>query len=206
MFALCALPLLKESMPLNAPSPSAPTPEDLLTRVGRDKDRASFVRLFQYFAPRVKSYLLKHGADNAQAEEIVQNTFITVWEKAAHYAPEKSAASTWIFTIARNKRIDMLRREKHFTAGIDDLPQEMVSYTPEEKYADASTIKTLNTAIGTLPEDQARLLRMAFFEDKSHHAIAEQTKIPLGTVKSRIRIALAKLKKALQKRDEQHAE
>lgn len=205
MFALAPCLLLKECMSPSTAPQSGTSPEDLLARVGQKKDRASFVRLFQYFAPRVKSYLLKHGADNATAEEIVQNTFITVWEKAGHYDPTKAAASTWIFTIARNKRIDMIRREKHFTAGIDDLPQEVMSYTPEENYAETSTLKTLDTALRTLPEEQARLVRMAFFEDKSHHTIAEQTHLPLGTVKSRIRIALSKLKKTLQKKDSPHA-
>ncbi|MBI1215861.1 MAG: sigma-70 family RNA polymerase sigma factor [Alphaproteobacteria bacterium] len=168
--------------------------EDLLVRVGAAKDRASFVRLFEYFAPRVKSYLLKHGASETAAEEIVQNTFVTVWEKAAKYNPKKAAASTWIFTIARNKRIDALRREKFVDVNSDAPAMENASYTAEEDYATAEDVNKLNTAIDTLPPEQAALLRMAFFEEKSHSAISRETHLPLGTVKSRLRLALDKLR------------
>lgn len=170
----------------------------LLLRVGEIKDRAAFVTLFEYFAPRLKSYFLKHGAPEATAEEIVQNTFVTVWEKAKGFDPKKAAASTWIFTIARNKRIDMLRREKFIEAVIDDegLENKLVAETVED-YADTQTIEQLNTALESLPEEQAKLLRMAFFEDKSHSAISDETHLPLGTVKSRLRLAMDKLRQKM---------
>ncbi len=170
----------------------------LLARVGKDKDRTAFVSLFEYYAPRLKSYLLKHGAPEATAEEIVQNTFVTVWEKAAGYDPAKAAASTWIFTIARNKRIDLLRREKFIEAAIDDegLENTLVAESVEP-YADSQTVEQLNTALESLPEEQAKLLRMAFFEDKSHSAISDETKLPLGTVKSRLRLAMDKLRQKM---------
>lgn len=176
---------------------------DMLVRVGRDQDRAAFVDLFHFFAPRIKSYLLKNGADETTAEEAVQNTFVTVWEKAASYNPKKSAASTWIFTVARNKRIDALRRQKFVMPLEDDALDSLntLDNTPHpvaDAYADQATIEQLHTAIDSLPKEQAQLLHMAFFEDKSHQAISDATALPLGTVKSRLRLAMDKLRHALR--------
>jgi RNA polymerase sigma factor (sigma-70 family) len=173
--------------------------EDLLVRVGTAGDRAAFVQLFNYYAPRVKSYLLKHGADDSAAEEIVQNTFVTVWEKAKTFNPAKAAASTWIFTIARNKRIDTLRREKFIEVNSDSHALENAVAETAENYEGSATVEGLNAAIDDLPPEQAKLLRMAFFEDKSHSAIAKETRLPLGTVKSRLRIAMDKLRTALKR-------
>lgn len=173
---------------------------DMLVRVGREQNREAFVGLFHFFAPRIKSYLLKNGADETTAEEVVQNTFVTVWEKAAGYNPAKAAASTWIFTIARNKRIDTLRRQK-FVVPLEDDALDSIDSTPHalaDQYADHATIEQLHTAIDSLPKEQADLLHMAFFEDKSHQAIADETAIPLGTVKSRLRLAMDKLRHTLK--------
>ena len=179
---------------------SAPTGhEDLLVRVGTFKDKAAFAELFHYFAPRIKSYLLKNGADEATAEEIAQNTMVTVWEKAGSYSPDKAAASTWIFTIARNKRIDAIRKEKFVKFNSDAVELSQVAEEPKEDYTDKIEIEKLSSALHGLPEEQSRLVRMAFFEDKSHHDIAKETRLPLGTVKSRLRLALEKLRRALGK-------
>ncbi len=169
------------------------THEDLLVATGR-KDRDAFVELFSFYAPRVKSYLLKHGADDATAEEIVQVTFVTVWEKASTFDPKRAAASTWIFTIARNKRIDMLRKQKYIEVNTDAPELENAAYEAPEAYADKGEVEKLHTAIESLPDEQAKLLRMAFFEDKSHQTISDETKLPLGTVKSRLRLAMDKLR------------
>lgn len=175
------------------------THDDLLALVALRQDRAAFVELFEFFAPRIKSYLLKHGADETTAEEIVQNTFVTIWEKSKGFDPKKAAASTWIFTIARNKRIDMLRRQKFIEINSDDpVLENTAAEEKEDDYADKTTVEKLHAAMTTLPEEQARLLRMAFFEDKSHQAISSETKIPLGTVKSRLRLAMDKLRLALK--------
>lgn len=196
---------------MTAPAPQQPlplaanTPADhdaLLRAVGEKRDREAFAKLFHYFAPRLKSYLLKHGAGEAAAEEIVQNTFVTVWEKAAGYNPKKAAASTWIFTIARNKRIDALRREKYVTVDSDDPAIERAMSEGETPYADREDVARLNTAMATLPPEQAELVRMAFFDEKSHAAISAETKIPLGTVKSRLRLAMDKLRGLLQPKGE----
>lgn len=193
----------------NTDRPAAPMPAQapalgaqhaaLLQRVGRDQDREAFVALFHYFAPRIKSYLLKNGADETTAEEVVQNTFVTVWEKAESFNPKKAAASTWIFTIARNKRIDALRRQKFVVPLEDEGPAlDALTAQPVEDYADAATLEQLQQAMDKLPVEQSDLLRMAFFEDKSHHAISRETQLPLGTVKSRLRLAMDKLRHSLK--------
>lgn len=184
----------KAPFPATGKPPVDNSHEQLLQRVGEKKDREAFAELFQYFAPRLKSYMLKHGAGDAGAEEIVQNTFITVWEKASGYDPQKAAASTWIFTIARNKRIDALRREKHIEVDIDNPALNLPAEEQEEAYAGAEDVEKLNAALSSLPEEQKKLLQMAFYEDKSHSDIARETKIPLGTVKSRLRLAMEKLR------------
>lgn len=181
----------------------------LLQRVGARQDRDAFVALFEYYAPRIKSYLMKNGADDATAEEAVQNTFVTVWEKAGGFNPAKASASTWIFTIARNKRIDALRRQK-FVVPLDDDGGDgenagtilsTLAAPVQEDYADAGTREQLHDAIDKLPPEQSRLLRMAFFEDKSHQAISDETALPLGTVKSRLRLAMDKLRHSLKAGD-----
>ena len=171
--------------------------EELLVATGQN-DRAAFVEIFSYYAPRVKSYLLKHGADDTTAEEVVQATMVTVWEKAKGFDPKKAAASTWIFTIARNKRIDMLRKQKYIEVNTDAPELENAVYETEDAYADKGEVEKLHSAIESLPDEQARLLRMAFFEDKSHQVISDETKLPLGTVKSRLRLALEKLRAAMK--------
>ena len=175
-------------------------PEELLVRIGKDKDRKAFVALFSHYAPRIKSFLLKYGMDEAQAEEIVQNVFVTVWEKAEKYDPQKAAASTWLFTIARNKRIDAMRKDKFITFD-SDMISNTVPAPEKETYAETVTVEKLSKAIDSLPKEQAALLRMSFFEDKPHSEIAEETNLPLGTVKSRLRLALNKLRNFMKMED-----
>lgn len=177
--------------------------EDMLVRVGQHQDKEAFAGLFNYYAPRVKSYLLKHGANDSSAEEVVQNTFVTVWEKAASFDPKKAAASTWIFTVARNKRIDALRKDRLLDINSDNPALENISAEAGNGYDADATIDQLQAAIAALSPEQEKLLRMAFFEDKSHSAISQETKLPLGTVKSRLRAALGKLKNIL-KREKNH--
>lgn len=185
------------------PQPGKEKHEDLLLRVGKGQDRTAFVELFHYYAPRIKSYLLRHGASDTAAEEAVQNTFVTIWEKAASYNPAKAAASTWIFTIARNKRIDALRKDRYLETNTDSMAMAN-AVAAEEKTLDTAELENLQAAITALSPEQEKLVRMAFFEDKSHRKISDETKLPLGTVKSRLRLALIKLKKILKK-GEDHA-
>ena len=180
-----------------APRDPQTSHEDLLVAVGQRQDRKAFAQLFAYFGPRMKSYLMKHGASDSAAEEILQNTFVTVWEKAAGFNPQKAAASTWLFTIARNKRIDALRKEKYISYDSDAPAVAQApagSDAPDDVYVDIKAAEKLSAALQELPPEQSALLQMAYFEDKSHQAIADETNIPLGTVKSRLRLALEKLR------------
>lgn len=168
---------------------------DLLLAVGQRKDKAAFAELFDYFAPRIKSFLMKGGATPDAADELAQETMITIWQKAAGYNPAKAGASTWIFTIARNKRIDAIRKQvrPEFDPA-DPLLVEDDAPDAVETMTQAQETDAMEQAIQSLPPEQAELLYKSFFEDKTHADIANETRLPLGTVKSRIRIALEKLR------------
>lgn len=170
----------------------------LLSLVARQQDRAAFAELFGYFAPRLKSYLMRLGSDEGLAEEVVQEVMITVWRRAGSFDPALAGVSTWVFTIARNRRIDRLRREKRPEAIATDP-----AFVPEPAEAADVVIETaqlgdrLRQAIAGLPPEQSDLLKMAYYQDKSHSAIAAETRLPLGTVKSRIRLALMRLRQSI---------
>ena len=175
---------------------------ELIVAVGARRDRAAFAELFAYFAPRIKAYLFKRGAAAGEAEELAQETMIMVWRRAMTYDPAKAGASTWVFTIARNKRIDALRRERHPEYDPQDPAVAAVLAPAGPEAADrvvaaAQQAERLSRAIAALPAEQAELVRMAYFEDKAHGRIAEETALPLGTVKSRLRLALGHLRKAV---------
>ena len=169
---------------------------DLLLRVARNKDKSAFIALFEEMAPKLKAYLMRTGSDAAAAEELVQDVMLTIWRKAETFDPRQANAATWIFTIARNRRIDRFRRENR-----PDLdPEEPMLLPSAPDQADdvvslSQDSERLAAALRTLPTEQAELLEKAFYEDKAHSAIAEETGLPLGTVKSRIRLALNRLRK-----------
>lgn len=172
---------------------------ELLLSVGRDRNRTAFVALFQDFAPRVKSYVMGLGLDDPSADDLVQDIMLTVWRRASQYDPAKASPSTWIFTIARNRRIDMFRRQKR--PQLD--PNDPLLVPDPEPAADGvlaagQANEALRRAVATLPKEQSQLLRLAFFEDLSHSHIAERLDLPLGTVKSRLRLALGKLRVQLK--------
>lgn len=167
----------------------------LLQSVGRHKDREAFIILFEHFAPRIKSFLMKGGADPETADDLAQETMLTIWNKAETYNPKQAAPSTWIFTIARNKRIDALRKIKYDDPGaLDETLIADDAAGPAQNFSEVEQMKIIAKALKSLPADQADLVRKSFFEDKSHGQIAEETGIPLGTVKSRIRLALERLR------------
>jgi len=171
---------------------------DLLGAVAIRQDRNAFAELFAYYAPRVKSYLLRLGADNALAEEIVQDVMVTVWRKAGLFDRAQASASTWIFRIARNRRIDLFRRSKRPEL---DPEEEMVLPSgveaPDARVEAMETEARVRAAMKDLPEEQVLLLKLAFYEGLSHSEIAAKLGAPLGTVKSRIRLAFAKMKARL---------
>ena len=180
---------------MNDNSKKLSTWDELLVRVGRDRDKSAFAELFDYFAPRVKSFLLRFGTDMSLAEEIAQEAMIMVWRRAETYDPRQSAASTWIFTIARNKRIDRLRRENRPLPDMTDpavMPENIE--TGEIQVARMQQEKKIRHALKNLPEEQAKMIFSAYYEEKSHREIAEESGVALGTVKSRIRLALNRLR------------
>lgn len=182
------------------PKQSALAAEDLLVQVGRSQDRAAFRALFDHFAPRIKSFLMKSGAQPDQAEEIAQETMMAVWGRASSYDPKQAAASTWIFTIARNKRVDALRKTTRAEPDMTDpffAAQDIGS--TDDRIILQDQADHLRAALRALPKDQADLLHKSFFEDKSHADIAIETRLPLGTVKSRIRLAVEKLRQSFLK-------
>jgi RNA polymerase sigma factor (sigma-70 family) len=165
-------------------------------RVRDDRDEGAFAELFEHFAPRVKSFLMKSGATEAVAEDCVQDVMATLWRKAYMFDPSRASVATWVFTIARNRRIDVIRREKRPEP--EDLP-----WGPEHEPEQADIValqqesERLGEAIAALPESQRDLIRRAYFGDLSHSEIAAETGLPLGTIKSRIRLALDRLRRAM---------
>lgn len=171
---------------------------DLILRIARSQDRSAFVELFAHFAPRVKSYMLRCGAPQDAAEELAQEALLAVWRKADQYDPARSGASTWIFTIARNLRIDALRRERRPVIADDPSDENEAEPAPDALLACAQRDERLREAVTELPRDQAEVVRLAFFDDRTHAEIAGQLDLPLGTVKSRMRLALVRLRRLLE--------
>lgn len=168
--------------------------EALVGLIACHRDRNAFIELFQHFAPRLKAFMMRGGADPETAEEIAQEAMITVWNKAEQFDPARAALSTWIFTIARNKRIDMLRRQVRPEIDALDLPGSDDVPPPDARLELTQASADLRGSIALLPPEQRQVLQLAFFEDKSHGVIAVELGLPLGTVKSRIRLALARLR------------
>jgi RNA polymerase sigma-70 factor (ECF subfamily) len=171
----------------------------LVLAVAKDRDRAAFVTLFDYFGPRLNAYLLRLGSDPGSAEEILQDVMTTLWTKAHLFDPTKSSIATWLYRIARNRRIDTLRRDRIDYFDPLDAP-EIADDDPEtDRKIDMQFREDrIRQSLGSLPEEQVTLIRMAFFDDLSHSEIAQRTGLPLGTVKSRIRLAFSKLRRKLE--------
>lgn len=170
---------------------------DLMEAIARRQDRDAFAEVFAFYAPRVKGYLLRLGAGDGLAEEIAQEVMITVWRKAALFDRSQASVSTWIFRIARNRRIDAARRSR------PDFDPNEPGLAPEaDRPADdmmelAEREDRVRQVLGELPEEQVDLLRAAFYDGLSHREIAAKFNLPLGTVKSRIRLAFGKMRARL---------
>jgi RNA polymerase sigma-70 factor (ECF subfamily) len=171
---------------------------ELLVRVASEQDKTAFSELFLHFAPRVKSYMMKLGSDETMSEELAQQALLQIWRKAKLFDSNKAAASTWIFRIARNLRIDSLRKEKHFL--VDDFDLTAV---PDDKENQEDLVRQEETAfivrdaLSELSVDQETVLRLSFYDGLSHADIANKLELPLGTVKSRIRLAFSRLRTTL---------
>lgn len=194
-----------------ASGPGADELADLLEAVAARHDRVAFAGLFRHFAPRIKSWLLRAGLPEATAEELAQETLVQLWRKAALFDRRKAAASTWVFTIARNLRIDHQRRgalrpeapaaafddEGRHDAADDAVDVADTARPPDEALDAARRAGQLRAALERLPEEQREILRRSFYEEQPHAAIAEALALPLGTVKSRIRLAVGHLRRQL---------
>ena len=178
------------------PSNFSDDPAALIVAIATCRDRDGFIVLFTHFAPKVKSYLLRHGVLEPAAEELAQETLLAVWRKADQFDPSRATAGAWIYTIARNLRIDVLRRDRRRNDGRIDEPV-VDQRTPEEELKTAQGVSRIRAAMRLLPPEQAEVLRLSFFEDLTHPEIANGLGLPLGTVKSRIRLATAHLRLAL---------
>lgn len=181
------------------PTDSPQAPEDLILAIARDRDRTAFTDLFRHFGPRIETYALRTGAGPAAAEELVQDVMLTVWLKAETFDPALASAATWMFRIARNRRIDRIRKEARPEPDPDD-PAFMnpPPATPEEEAQISQGGRSLLAAMKSLSPEQTRTLRLSYFEERSHSEIAEKERIPLGTVKTRLRLALNHLKKVMK--------
>jgi len=169
----------------------------LVRRIHMDQDREAFAKIFAHFAPRVKSFLMKGGSGESLAEECTQEVMATLWQKAHLFDPSRASVATWIFTIARNKKIDALRKQRRPEP--EDLP-----WGPEAEPNQADVLvlqqetEKLAKAVAELPDKQRLLIEQAYFGDLSHSEIADQTGLPLGTIKSRIRLAMERLRHTMK--------
>jgi RNA polymerase sigma-70 factor (ECF subfamily) len=173
---------------------------ELLQAVALAQDRQAFAVLFRHFAPRVKSYLMRGGSPEGLAEELAQETMISVWRKAALFDPRHAGVSTWIFTIARNLRVDHFRRHGHTLVdgedhGSDDMPDPAPAL--DEQLRAERRERSVREAMSQLSAEQAQVLRLSFYEELPHARIAHDLGIPLGTVKSRVRLAVNHLRRLL---------
>lgn len=181
------------------PLPQMDDPAELVFRIAGHQDKAALAALFGLYGARVKSMMLKLGAGDALAEDLVQETFLTVWRKAALYSSQRGAPSTWIFTIARNLRIDQLRRQSN--KPYEDLDAvELASDAPlgNVLLEQQQVVDRVTQALATLPQEQQEVVRLSFIHDLPHAQIAETVGIPLGTVKSRLRLAYQRLRPLLE--------
>ena len=183
-------PTVKKTVPQN-------TWVEHLKRIQADQDQRAFAELFAHFAPRVKAFLMKSGASPSMAEECTQEVMATLWHKAHLFDPSRASVATWIFTIARNKKIDALRKQRR--------PEpENLEWGPEAEPEAADILvlqqesQQLTKAMTALPSQQRELIEKAYFGDLSHSEIAAETGLPLGTIKSRLRLALSKLRQTMK--------
>lgn len=181
-------------------SPGSEIPaEVLLAAVAQQRDREAFAALFQRFGPRLATFLMRAGSDPVTAEELVQETMMTLWRVAERYDPTQASVSTWIFTIARNKRIDALRRERRPELDPEDPALQPAQLPDGDALARAcEREEKVRRALKHLPDDQVELLRLSFFAGKTHRDIADELHLPIGTVKSRMSRAFEKLRSILQ--------
>lgn len=168
---------------------------DCMEAVAESQSRTAFDTLFAYFAPRLRTYLMRLGATAGEAEELTQDVMTTVWRKAASFDRRRASVSTWMFRVARNRQIDVHRRQQKPDLDADEpLLQPSAPQAPDEMLHRMQLDETVRRALEVLPEAQLTLLQAAFYRGMSHAEIAAAYDLPLGTVKSRIRLAFNRLR------------
>jgi RNA polymerase sigma-70 factor (ECF subfamily) len=171
----------------------------LVLAIARTQDRSAFERLFRHFGPRLKTFVMRRGLNATVAEEIVQETMLAVWRKASYFDASRAGAATWIFTIARNLSIDHQRRDRSGEA-VDDDPSEEAQppISGEDALIAGERDDRVRAALKSLSAEQLAVVKLSFFSEKPHVEIAEELGIPLGTVKSRVRLAMQRLRSQLE--------
>lgn len=172
----------------------------LIGDVAARGDRVAYRKLFEFFAPRIKGYLMRTGSGASEAEEIAQETMIALWHKADRFDPATSGAPAWIFTIARNLRIDASRRGRRAQRLLQDIEAEYqpeLAESAETAFGRDQEAARIDAAVQQLPPQQSEIIRLSFLEEKPHSEIATLLGLPLGTVKSRVRLAMSRLRELL---------
>ncbi|WP_460927032.1 sigma-70 family RNA polymerase sigma factor [Shinella zoogloeoides] len=180
------------------PTPSPDALVEMMMKVAQARDRQAFALLFRYFGPKLKTFFLRWTMSSAAAEDLVQETMLTVWRKASYFNAERAGVATWVFTVARNIRIDHLRRQKDPSA----LPPDphTATDTVEDGMIGAERDAAVRSALTALSPDQQTIIHLSYFSEKSQTEIANELGIPLGTVKSRTRLAMNRLRGLLEDR------
>ena len=169
----------------------------LIDKISSDRDEIAFSSLFDFIAPKINAYYLQNGLSKDNSEELTQEVMSTIWLKSYQYDPAKSAVSTWVYTIARNKKVDFLRKKSGKDMNEEDVREFLYTENMLDSISEGEIKDQVAKISKELNEDQRNMIKMSFFENKSHKKIAEELEIPLGTVKSRIRHILIKMQKLL---------
>ena len=169
----------------------------LIDKISSDRDEIAFSSLFDFIAPKINAYYLQNGLSKDNSEELTQEVMSTIWLKSYQYDPAKSAVSTWVYTIARNKKVDFLRKKSGKDMNEEDVREFLYTENMLDSISEGEIKDQIDKISKELTEDQRKMIKMSFFENKSHKKIAEELEIPLGTVKSRIRHILIKMQKLL---------
>jgi RNA polymerase sigma-70 factor (ECF subfamily) len=173
-------------------------PGRLIRAIATGQDRVAFAALFRFYAPRVKALMMRTGASAEAAEDLAQEALLTVWRKAGYFDPARASASAWIFAIARNLRIDGVRRARRGQSpALHDVLDREAPEQPDRLVADAQRDVRVRSALSTLSREQLRVVELSFFEGRAHGDIARALGVPLGTVKSRLRLGMGRLRELL---------
>ncbi|MDX2024465.1 MAG: sigma-70 family RNA polymerase sigma factor [Deltaproteobacteria bacterium] len=168
--------------------------DEWLLQIAQTQNKEAFASLFQHYAPRLKSFVMSLGATATVADEVVQESLISVWRRAGQFDPERGSSSAWLFSITRNTFISHVRKQKRHEASPEDPTLASHNDTPEARAISSQARHNLQEALASLPPEQASVLRSAYIKGQPLRVIAEQQNLPLGTVKTRARLALEKLR------------